>query len=146
MDQYQYRLLEPKDDYKEAVIEKAGITATFTIAEVEAMQERNQKGLREAEGQIKIEEAKMANVEHFHPEVKDMPGEKLAAVAIYYDSMGMIERARKAKEALEAAIKQNGEMIDIVMQQMGFQPAVDPITSEPDDHGKQDQQNSEGQS
>ena len=33
---YQYRLIEPNDDYKQARIEKDGITAEFTIAEVEA--------------------------------------------------------------------------------------------------------------
>lgn len=143
MEQYQYRLLEPKEDFKESIIEKAGITATFTIAEVEAMQARNQKGLRESEGQIKIEEAKMANLEHFHPEVKDMSGETLAAVAIYYDSKSTLEKAKQAKEMCEVAIKENATMLDTVMQQMGFQPAIDPITNNTDTH-EPDQQNSEG--
>lgn len=140
---YQYRLIEAKEDYKEAVIEKAGITATFTIAEVEAMQTRNEKGLREAEGQIKIEEAKMANVEHFHPEVKEMTDEQLAAAAIYIDSKTTLKQAVKTKETCEAAIKENAELLDTVMKQMGFQPAIDPITSEPDNH-VEDQQDSKG--
>jgi uncharacterized protein (UPF0335 family) len=142
--EYQYRLLEPNDDYKQAVIEKAGITATFTIAEVEAMQERNRKALRETEGNLEIRRAEMVNIEHFHPEVKDMSNETLAAAYLYKEAKDFEVKAVPAIASLQAAIEENDAMIATVMQTLGFEKAVDPIISSPDSNEQTPQQDQQG--
>ena len=91
--QFSYRLLQPNDDYRQAVIEKGGITAEFTLAEVEAMQERNKTSKKEIEAQIMLEKAKMTNIEAHHPFVKDLDGVRLTAAALYKEAKTYVEKA-----------------------------------------------------
>lgn len=128
MDQHQYRLLEPNDNYKEAVIEKNSITATFTIAEVEAMKAHNEKSLRETEGQLSIKKAEIVNIDHFHPMIKDLTGEQLAAAWIYKEALDYINKAEPIIESLNAAIADNDATIAAAMEIVGIK-AVDPVTN-----------------
>lgn len=122
MDNYQYRLLQPNEDASAAVIEKSGITATFTLAEVEAMQSRNRQAEREIEGQLKIERAKMVNIESHHPKVKEMAGVFLTAVALYKESKTYIAQAEPKLAQVRAAIKENDEMIAQVTKELNLKP------------------------
>lgn len=130
MDQYQYRLIKPHEDYKEAVIEKAGIKSEFTIAEVEAMQDHNKKALAETEGNLELRRAEIVNIDHFHPMIKDMTGEQLAAAWIYKEALDFIRKAEPAIETIKAAIAENDALIDQVISDLGLVVAVDPIKSE----------------
>jgi hypothetical protein len=122
---YNYRLLQPNEDYKQAVIEKAGITADFTIAEVEAMQERNKKGLLEAESQLKIERAKMTNIERHYPAVKKMAGVLLTAAALYKESQAMIAELEPRAKQIQQAIDENNVMVaDVLAQIKDLKPHV----------------------
>src|SRR4051794_21287369 len=124
MQKYQYRLLEPNEDYKQAVIEKAGITADFTIAEVEGMQERNKKGLLEVEGQLKIERAKLSNIENHHPKVKEIAGVLLTAAALYKESQMMIAELEPKLKQVTEAIAENDAMLAQVIKDLNLAPHV----------------------
>lgn len=108
---FSYRLLQPNADPKQAVIEKAGITASFTIGEVEMLQARNAKSKLEAEGQIKLEKAKMANIERHHPIVKKLTGEQLTAAAIYKDAQYELAQAEVVLKSAVSAIAENDAML-----------------------------------
>jgi hypothetical protein len=118
MHQYSYRLLQPNDDYKQAVIEKAGITADFTLLEVEQMQERNKKGLLEAESQLTIEKAKLTNIERHHPQVKKMSGVLLTAAALYKETQMMVASLEPKIKLIQQAIDENDAMVADVMKQL----------------------------
>ena len=122
MDQFHYRLVKPSDDHTAAVIEKSGITAEFTLAEVNAMQERNKKAEREVAGQLEIERAKIVNIEHFHPEVKDLSPELLVAAALYKESLTIIRDAEPKLEQIRAAIKENDDMVVHVIKELNLKP------------------------
>jgi hypothetical protein len=147
MDQYQYRLLEPNEDYKQAKIEKGGITATFTLAEVEAMQERNRTALKEVEGNLEIRRAEIENIKHFHPDIAELPGEKLTAAWIYREALAYVAEAEPKRASITEAIAENDGMVADVMQTLGFEKAVDPIISDnANSHDEPPQQSEEGQS
>src|SRR5437868_7072320 len=73
--QFSYKVIEPNDDYKQARIEKSGITATFTMQEVEEHQAKLATFKKEREAEITVERAKMENIAHFHPIVLELTGE-----------------------------------------------------------------------
>lgn len=123
-DKHQYRLLEPNEDYREAVIEKAGITATFTLAEVEAMQGRNKTSKKETEAQIMLEKAKMTNIENHYPFVKDLDGLRLTAAALYKEAKTYVEKAEPMLASLDAAIAENDAMIATVMDTLGLKKSI----------------------
>lgn len=118
MHHYSYRLLQPNDDYKQAVIEKAGITADFTLLEVDQMQERNKKDRLEVESQLSIERAKMTNIERHHPQVKKMSGVLLTAAALYKESQMMVSELEPKLKHIDAAIEENNVMVADVMEQI----------------------------
>lgn len=120
MQQHHYKLVKEHKDYKEAVIEKGGITAEFTLAEVDAMQERNRKRLLEVEGQLKVENAKMTNILRHHPDVEKMDGILLTAAALYKESQMMVKELEPKRVQIRQAIQENEAMIKDVMTQMKF--------------------------
>jgi hypothetical protein len=122
MDQHQYRLLEPNEDYTAAVIEKSGIKATFTIAEVNAMQERNKAAEREIEGQLTIERAKVDNILRNYPQVGELEGVVLTAAALYKESLTTIAAAESKLPLIKDAIKVNDDMVADVIKQFNLNP------------------------
>lgn len=126
MDQYSYRLLEPNEgDYKQAKIEKGGISAVFSIAEVEAMQTRNEKTIKEIEGNLKIRRAEIVNLEHFHPKIKDLDDNDLGAASLYFEAKKYIKEAEPALKSVASAIAENNSMVETVMKQFNFAPNDD---------------------
>jgi hypothetical protein len=121
---FSYRLLEARSDYRDSIIEKGGITAKFTIAEVEAMQTRNKTSKKEIEAQVMIKEAEMVNIEHFHPEVKEMTDEQLAAAYLYKEAKAYVANAKPAIAGIDAAIAENDAMVEQVMATLGFEKSI----------------------
>lgn len=134
MAKYNYRLLQPNDDYKLAKLEKTGITAEFTLLEVEGMQARNEKAKREVEGQMKIDRATMVNVEGHYEFVKTLSDRELVAAALYQESKASVAECEKKLVQIESAIKENDEMIEQVMSVLGLQKS--DITPKPQSDGK----------
>jgi hypothetical protein len=134
MPEFSYKVVEPNEDYKQAVIEKGGITATFTLTEVEGMQARNKKAKAELEGNIQIRKAEMTNIEQHYPEVKDMSGVLLTAAYLYKEAQAYLNEAEPKVKQIDDAIAQNDAMVADAMKTLGFVPTA--ITSNADDHGQ----------
>jgi len=135
MPEFSYKVVEPNDDYKQAVIEKGGITATFTLAEVEAMQDRNKKTKVELESNIAIRKAEITNIEQHYPEVKDMSGVLLTAAYLYKEAQAYLKDAEPKLIQADAAIVENDKMVADAMKTLGFVPTA--ITPNPDEHGQE---------
>jgi hypothetical protein len=119
---FSYRLSQPNEDYKEAVIEKSGITVKFTLLEVEQHEATLAKLAKETEAQIELEKAKMANIEHFHPEVLQMSGELLTAAALYKESKTYVEKAEPKLTEIHQAMQEYAAEKDTIMKTLGFVP------------------------
>lgn len=133
MDQFQYKVLEPSADYRDAKIEKSGIKATFTLGEVEAHEAQLEKLRKETEGQIELEKAKMVNIEHFHPDIAAMDGEMLTGAALYKESKTYLEKAEPKLLEIIQALQEYADEKALIMQTLGFQKTTTPNE---DDNGK----------
>lgn len=84
---YKYKVLEEnKDDFKASKIQKTGISAEFTIFELEGMEKEVRKQLKEATAQYNLEAAKIENIESNHSFVKDFTDEQLFTIHMYWEA------------------------------------------------------------
>lgn len=127
---FQYKVLEPQQDYKETVIEKSGIKATFTLAQVEAHQRDLEKLRSELEAQIKVDDATMQNVAHFHPTVAEMSDEDLVSAAIYQHSKKMVLDCTTKLDEVNKQIEDYKNETNKIMTELGFEAAVEPVVPE----------------
>lgn len=88
-----YKILEGEG--LEATIEKTGFTTTFTMKPVKEAIEKNKQTIRELDSMIKVEKAKMVNVENNHEIVKTIDPLEAVAVAVW-------QRAKDKVSELEA--------------------------------------------
>lgn len=130
MENYHYKILKPNEVYKEATIEKSGITATFTIADIERHEEYLNKCKKELEGQITLESAKMANIEENHPFVKDMSDQDLATAGLYFSSKSLKRQSEEKLAEISTAITEYAAEKEEIMKLPELIHAVDPIPHE----------------
>lgn len=103
---------------KDRVIEKTGHTDTFTLKDVEAAQAHYQKTLKELKAQVELDSAKMENIEHFHPEVKDYTDEQLVTAWLYQESKGRVKVYSQKAEEIEEQLKNDAEEIAEIYKQI----------------------------
>ena len=124
---FEYKVVEPHDDYKKAVIEKSGVYAEkLTLEECEMQRIKWSDEKREFEGQLVVEKAKADNIEEHHPFVKEMKEEDLYTAWMYYE-------ANRKRVQLEKYIKQRNEALDVylkeeqhIMDVLGFKKTQTP--------------------
>lgn len=102
-----YKIKEKADDHLDTVIEKGGLTASFTVRGLNAAIERATKLIKELEGKLQIEDARKQNIEHFHPFVKDMSDQDLNTAAMYSEAKQYITQIPPKIEELKAAIEKD---------------------------------------
>lgn len=134
-EQYQYKVLEPNDDYKQAMIEKSGITAKFTIAQVEDAIRYNATNKKELEAQINVDSAAMTNIEGFHPFVKELGEQDLSTAALYHEYKQKVAACKAKLAQIDAQIDSDNGEISKIMSTFGFQPAIDPAPEAPQTNG-----------
>lgn len=76
---------------KDRVIEKSGATISFTMKEVEENTLHLEQKKKEIEPLIVNSQAKIDNVEKFHPIVKTLTGEQLIAAHIYVEAKEVVD-------------------------------------------------------
>lgn len=116
---FRYKVVEPNADYRKAVIRKSGYySETLTLEECEKQRLKWSAEKREFEGQLKVEEAKAANITEHHPFVTEMSEQDQYTVWMYYEAM---RKAGKLKEfiqqrvdALDVYIKEEQHIIDVL--------------------------------
>src|SRR4051812_11395501 len=106
MVQFHYQVSEPNDDYKQAKILKTGITATFSLAEVEEHEATLRTFKKEREAEIMVEKAKMENIRGYHPVVDTLTGVELTAIALFKESKTIVEKTEEKLKDVDAAIEE----------------------------------------
>lgn len=86
-----YTIKEKHDDPKMTVIEKTGIVADFTLAELEGNIRLNEKYEKEIKAKMEYEAAKMKNIEANHPFVLDMSEQDLFTAHMYMEAKSMVK-------------------------------------------------------
>lgn len=104
MENLKYTIQTPNEDPKLAVIFKEGITATFTVQEIEQSVASLTKVKQEIQSTVSLQEAYKQNVLDSNPEVKDMDSKVRTACFIY----------EKASQAVETGLKKLQEIEDVL--------------------------------
>lgn len=116
-----YRISKKAKDYKDATIEKKyEHTITFTLADIEAHEAKLEKLLKEIEGLLELETAKVQNIETNHKWVKSMKPEDLVAAWLYYESMKRIEEVLPKRKEVRAQLKEYKQEKKDIIKALGF--------------------------
>jgi hypothetical protein len=122
---FQYKVSKPADDYRDAVIEKSGMSSVeFTIAELADKQNKWSQEKRQLEGQITIEQAKVDNILHHHPWLKKMPEKKQFTVWMFYEAMKGLTELQKQRDMRVSALGEYQAEKEHVMEVLGFQKSI----------------------
>ena len=108
---HNYSIVESAEDWKDSVIEKDNIKASFTIRQFEDNIERMNKTIREIEAKYKHEDVVVKNIEEHHPWVKDMSEQDLYTVWMY-------QEAKEVVKQYEPRIKEFKDAVQTEMQEM----------------------------
>lgn len=114
---------------KDRQIIKTGHEDVFTLNQVEAAQAHYQKTLKELKAQIELDSAKMSNIEHFHPEVKDYTDEQLVTAWLYQESKGRVKLYSEKVVEIEDQLKSDAEEIEEIYKQIP-ELVVSPVVEE----------------
>jgi len=114
---------------KDRQIIKTGHEDVFTLNQVEAAQAHYQKTLKELKAQIELDSAKMQNIEHFHPEVKDYTDEQLVTAWLYQESKGRVKLYSEKVVEIEDQLKSDAEEIEEIYKQIP-ELVVSPVVEE----------------
>lgn len=113
---------------KDRVIEKRGHVVEFTLNEVEQNTKMLEKTFKEVNAKREIEQAKMENIEHFHPFVKETSEEDLHTSWMYYEAKQLVKLCEtKMKEIDEQMESDAKEVAEIKAQ---IPELVEPIVAE----------------
>jgi len=112
-----YKIHEQAEDPKDIVIEKTGHKIHFTMREVEKTQKINKDNKINIEAKMKMEKAKMDNIERNHEFVKEMSEQDLHTVYMYFEAKKIVEMAEAKIEEFEKNEKElEKELKDIAKQ------------------------------
>lgn len=115
---FQYKVKEPNEDPKQALIEKAGITAEFTLEQVEAQEKAWEKTVTELDAKVRVEKAVMDNIERNYPFVSQLDPEHLHAYYMYFKSKAVVVEGEKKlvewREAIEESKKERTLIEEVI--------------------------------
>lgn len=113
----QYKIFKKHKDSKEVIIEKSGITAQFTINDIERHEAYLDKALKELEGQSTLEDAKAQNIVTNNPFLLKLSEKELHAAKMYFESMAFTATAKpKIKEIKDQIKSYKKEKEEIIKQ------------------------------
>ncbi|OQB08214.1 MAG: hypothetical protein BWY21_01394 [Parcubacteria group bacterium ADurb.Bin216] len=101
-------------------IKMTGIESEITLVDVQGAINQNEKAIRELEANMKIQEAKMKNVEEHHPEVKDIKEITRQACYLYQESFSFCKVAKEKLKDLKNANKEMHEQVKEIEKQTGL--------------------------
>lgn len=105
-------------DIKDRIIEKRGGVIEFTFSDVEQNLEKLSKLKNEVEIVLKHENAKMENIEHFHPFVKEMSEQDLSTVFLYMTAKRNSELYGSKLKEIDTAIEQDSSEMEEIKKQI----------------------------
>lgn len=125
----EYKIGETAEDPQDAVIHKTGYTQKFTLREVENSIFANSKNLKELEGRVTLDSAKMTNIEQNHPFVLEMSEQDLFTAHMYMEAKATVRVCKKKVAELQAAIDDDTAEIAEIKKQIP-ELAVTPSPAE----------------
>jgi TolA-binding protein len=114
-----------KKDPSLSVVRKSGITAEFTMQELISERLTMEKRIKELEGQKKINDATVKNIEDHHPEVMKMDPELRSYAASYDEALADKHNIDKVLKAYKKAIKEDNKERKIVADTIGMKIGED---------------------
>jgi patatin-like phospholipase/acyl hydrolase len=123
-----YKIIEIALDPKDSLIEKSGITVTFSLHNIEADVAYLNKALKEIEGKLGIESATMANVERTHPHIAAMTPEDLVAAFLYKQSSGFVTIAKEKIAEINKQINDYKMETEEIKAQTGITEDTQPVS------------------
>ncbi len=118
-------------EIKDRVIEKRGHVVTFTMSQVEENMRQLQKTVKELEAKRELENAKMINIEGFHPFVKDLSDQDLHTVSMYQQSKTFVKMCDEKLKEIKAQIENDAKEVEEIKAQipeLDIHPAVEEAT------------------
>jgi len=107
-----YKLLKSEGDVIDYVIEKSGLKSEFTIRDINSNLARMEKITKELTAQLELEKAKMENIEHFHPFLKDLSAEDLHTAWLYQEAKEYADQIPPKLKEIEEAVANDQKTID----------------------------------
>lgn len=117
---YSYRIIEDSEEPGQVRIEKSGITAEFSMQDLETERKQLRKYLDEFKAKRAYEAARVENIEHFHPFVKELTEEQRFTVHMYTEAHRMMEACDKKIPEIEAELAENEATADEIHSQLGL--------------------------
>jgi hypothetical protein len=118
--EYKYEAIEDFEDGKQTgdvKIRKSGLTAEFTMNDIDRDIQLLEKKKLELDSQIKIEDAKMQNIDRTNPEVGQMSPEMRQVVYIYERAYAFCKVGKEKVEEIDKMIADyKHELMDIALQ------------------------------
>lgn len=118
--EHEYAIVDENEDPRLSVIEKSNLTATFTIEDMEGEQRLLEKHLKEFHAQRLISDAKVQNIENYHPFVKDLTEEQCFTVHLYQESKAMVHVLDKKIPEFEEQLRLSQEEMALVKEKLGL--------------------------
>jgi hypothetical protein len=114
---YTYTVIEEAENAGDAKIKKTGLTAEFTLNDIDRDMKYLQRKKEELEGQMRIEDAKMKNIDDTNPEVGAMSEEMRQVIYIYQKAFSFCKVGKEKVEEIDNQIKEyRQELMAIVVQ------------------------------
>jgi hypothetical protein len=118
--EYKYEAIGDFEDGKQpgdVKIRKSGLTAEFTMNDIDRDIQLLEKKKTELDAQIKIEDAKMQNIDRTNPEVGQMSPEMRQVVYLYERAYAFCKVGKEKVEEIDKMIADyKHELMDIALQ------------------------------
>ena len=115
-------------DVKDRIIEKRGHVITFTLNQVEENTKALLKSIKEIGAKKELENAKMVNIEGFHPFVKELSEQDLHTAWMYQESKTLAKMCEEKLKEINDQIEKDAIEVEEIKNQipaLNIHPAVE---------------------
>lgn len=127
MKKHTYKVISEHSDPSQTLIEKGGITAQFTLADLESEQKQFQKMIDEFRSKRSFEDAKVQNIEHFHPFVLDFDDEKRSTIFLYQEAKVTRDACDRRIEQIDAELQESLKETEKVRKALGLKTKAQAV-------------------
>lgn len=124
---FKYKVVEPNDDYRKAVIEKSGASSVeFTLEQLQQKRVQWSEEKRQLQGQLTVDQAKAENILHHHPFLKEMKEEDQYTVWMFYEAMKSCTELQKQIDLRISALDEYMTEEQHILKTLGFEKTDTP--------------------
>ncbi len=127
---YKYIIAEPKDNPRDTLILKTGLSSKFSLNDILRDIEVCKKRKIELETQIDLEKAKIDNVLSHYPETEKTDEKSRIAISIYQISSETLKRYQEQLKGVNEMLDEEAKQIDDIASQVGIK-IDEPAKEEP---------------